>query len=163
MSDLSRSPDPLSVAERSIAVQQSEDFQRLRRSFLSFIVPLTVLFLAWYLLYVILAGWTHEFFAIKVFGNVNVGLLFGFGQVITTFAITMFYRSWADKRYDPHAEAIRAEMESGEILEDSATPGAGQGAADRDSAAPERSDGLADPGHAPGRHRADVPEEGDQR
>lgn len=114
-----RSPHPgLSVGDRSLAVQQSEDFQRLRRSFLTFIVPITVLFLAWYLLYVILAGWTHEFFAIEVLGNVTVGLLFGFGQVITTFAITMLYRWWADKKYDPHAEAVRAEMESGAILEE---------------------------------------------
>lgn len=118
--------DPSSVGARSLAVQQSEDFQRLRRSFLTFIVPITVLFLVWYLLYVILAGWTHEFFAIKVTGNITVGLLFGFGQVITTFVITMLYRWWADKRYDPHAEAIRAEMESGEILEDSARPADGQ-------------------------------------
>lgn len=50
--------------------------------------------------------------------SLNVGLLPGLGQVITTFAITMLYRSLADKRYDPHAESIRREMETGEILDD---------------------------------------------
>lgn len=105
-----------SVADRSIAVQDSEDFRRLRRSFLTFIAPLTVLFLVWYLLYVVLAGWSHDLFAHRVFGTTTVGLLLGLGQVVTTFAITMLYRWWADRRYDPRAEAIRREMESGEIL-----------------------------------------------
>lgn len=110
--------DPGTVGARSVAVQRSEDFQRLRRSFLSFIVPMTALFLLWYLLYVILAGFAPGLYAIPVLGSINVGLLMGLGQVVTTFVITMLYRSWADKRYDPHAEAIRHEMETGEILDE---------------------------------------------
>jgi uncharacterized membrane protein (DUF485 family) len=104
---------PDSVGARSIAVRDSHDFQGLRRSFLSFIVPMTALFLVWYLLYVILAGFAPGFFAIKL-----VGLVFGLGQVVSTFAITMAYRSWADKKYDPRAEAIRHEMETGEVFDD---------------------------------------------
>ena len=110
--------DDGSLGARSVAVSQSEDFQRLRRSFLSFIVPLTVLFLLWYLVYVLLAGFAPGLYAIAVFGSVNVGLLLGLGQIVTTFAITMFYRSWADRKYDPHAEAIRHEMETGKILDE---------------------------------------------
>jgi hypothetical protein len=30
----------------------------------------------------------------------------------------MAYRSWADKKYDPRAEAIRHEMETGEVFDD---------------------------------------------
>jgi uncharacterized membrane protein (DUF485 family) len=97
---------PDSVGARSIAVRDSHDFQGLRRSFLSFIVPMTALFLVWYLLYVILAGFAPGFFAIKLV------------QVVSTFAITMAYRSWADKKYDPRAEAIRHEMETGEVFDD---------------------------------------------
>jgi uncharacterized membrane protein (DUF485 family) len=109
---------PDSVGARSIAVRDTHDFQGLRRSFLSFIVPMTALFLVWYLLYVILAGFAPGFFAIKLVGNINVGLVFGLGQVVSTFAITMAYRSWADKKYDPRAEAIRHEMETGEVFDD---------------------------------------------
>ena len=109
---------PDDVGARSIAVQQSADFQRLRRSFLRFIIPLTVLFLAWYLVYVLLASFAPGLYATPVIGSINVGLLLGLGQVVTTFAITMLYRSLADKRYDPHAESIRREMETGEILDD---------------------------------------------
>lgn len=102
-----------SIADRSVAIRQKPEFLALRRSFVTFIAPLTVLFLLWYLAYVLIAGFAPDFFAQPVFGRINVGLLFGIGQFVTTFGITMLYRSWADKRYDPHAEALRHEMESG--------------------------------------------------
>lgn len=109
------SPHPDSVADRSVVVQRSPEFRQLKRSFMGFIAPLTVLFLLWYIVYVILAGWAPGLFAVKVFGYVTVGLLLGLGQVVTTFVITMLYRSWADKRYDPSASRLREEMERGEI------------------------------------------------
>lgn len=109
------SSHPESVAARSVVVQRSPEFQHLKRSFVGFIAPLTILFLLWYIVYVILAGWAPGLFAIKVFGEVNVGLLLGLGQVVTTFAITMLYRWWADKKYDPQTAELRAEMERGEI------------------------------------------------
>lgn len=110
---------PDHLADRSIAVQSSPEFQRLRRSFFTFILPLTVLFLLWYLAYVLLAGFAPDFFATRVGdSNITVGLLFGLGQFVTTFGITMAYRSWANKRYDPHAAELRDEMERGELTGD---------------------------------------------
>jgi uncharacterized membrane protein (DUF485 family) len=47
--------------------------------------------------------------AIPVFGNVNVGLLIGLGQVVTTFVITMVYVSYANRKLDPLAAEIRTE------------------------------------------------------
>ena len=44
--------------------------------------------MAWYFLYVLLADYAHDFMAKEVFGNVNVGLLFGLGQFVSTFTIT---------------------------------------------------------------------------
>ena len=109
-----------SVAERSEAIRQSPQFKELRRSFFRFIGPLTAAFLIWYLTYVILAGWAPGLFAISVWGNINVGLLLGLGQFVTTFTITMWYRRWADRKYDPEAAALRAQMESGELDEEAA-------------------------------------------
>jgi uncharacterized membrane protein (DUF485 family) len=48
---------------------------------------------------------------IKVWGNVNVGLLVGLGQFLTTFIITGIYVRFANRELDPRAEAIRAEFE----------------------------------------------------
>ena len=68
--------------------QQGAEFQDLRRRFRSFVFLMTALFLAWYFLYVLLAGYASDFMST---GNINVGLLFGLGQFVSTFAITMAY------------------------------------------------------------------------
>ena len=91
------------------AVQQSEKFQTLRKRHRSFVFPVLVVALLWYLAYVLLAGYAPEFMATPVFGNVNVGLLIGLGQVVTTFVITMVYVSYANRRLDPIAAEIRTE------------------------------------------------------
>ena len=72
---------------------------------------MTAFFLVWYGLYVVLGAFAHDFMAIKVFGNVNVGLLIGLGQFLTTFVITGLYVRFANRELDPRAAAIRAELE----------------------------------------------------
>ncbi|GAA4559737.1 DUF485 domain-containing protein [Pseudonocardia xishanensis] len=94
-------------------VQASPEFQALRSRLRRFVFPLTVGFLAWYLLYVLLASYAPSFMAIKLVGNINVGLVFGLLQFVSTFAITTWYVKWADKKFDPHATAIREEIEGG--------------------------------------------------
>jgi uncharacterized membrane protein (DUF485 family) len=91
------------------AVQSSEKFQTLRKRHRSFVFPVLALALLWYLAYVLLAGYAPEFMATPVFGNVNIGLLIGLGQVVTTFVITMIYVSFANRRLDPIAAEIRTE------------------------------------------------------
>lgn len=114
MSDTFAKPPPAGgsgTTHEEIAA--SADFAALKRTFRTFIFPMTALFLVWYFLYVLLAAFAPGFMSIKVFGNVNIGLLFGLGQFVSTFAITMTYRSWADKKYDAAAEQLRARLEGG--------------------------------------------------
>ncbi|MCG7304386.1 MULTISPECIES: DUF485 domain-containing protein [Micrococcaceae] len=106
------------LAERSIAVRDSQEFQNLKRSFMRFIAPMSVIFLVWYVIYIVLASYAPGFFGIKVFGLINVALLFGLAQVATTFIITTLYRRWADKKYDPLATTLGERMESGALLAD---------------------------------------------
>ena len=73
---------------------------------------MTAIFLIWYATYVLLGAFAHDFMAIKVLGNVNVGLLLGLGQFVTTFVITGLYVRFANKELDPRAEAIRSKLES---------------------------------------------------
>ena len=91
------------------AVQSSEEFQTLRKRHRNFVFPVLALALLWYLAYVLLAGYAPEFMATPVFGRVNVGLLIGLGQVVTTFAITMIYVTYANRRLDPIAADIRTQ------------------------------------------------------
>ena len=44
----------------------------------------------------------------------NVGLLMGLGQFVTTFVITMWYVSFANKKLDPISTEIRTELEAQE-------------------------------------------------
>ena len=96
-------------------VQASEEFAELRSRFRKFVFPVTGLFLAWYFLYVILAAYARDFMSTKVFGNINVGLILGLLQFVSTFAITTVYARWADKQFDPTAEKLREHWERGEL------------------------------------------------
>ena len=96
------------------AVQSSPEFQDLRHRLRSFVFPITGLFLAWYLLYVLLATYAPAFMSAKIGGNITVGLIFGLLQFVSTFAITIWYVRYADRRLDPLAEQLRGELESGE-------------------------------------------------
>jgi uncharacterized membrane protein (DUF485 family) len=92
-------------------VQLSPDFSELRRRFRRFVFPMTALFLVWYFVYVLLADYAHGFMSHKIGGNITVALLFGLGQFVSTFAITMIYVRWADRQLDPDAEKLRHQIE----------------------------------------------------
>lgn len=92
-------------------IMRSPEFVDLKRRFRTFIFPMAALFLAWYALYVLLAAFAPGFMSTRVVGNINVGLLFGLGQFVSTFAITMIYRSWADRSFDPAATELREQIE----------------------------------------------------
>ena len=93
------------------AVQATPEFQRLRRSHRSFVFPVLAGCLLWYLAYVLLASYAHDFMSIKVWGSVNIAMVLGLAQVVTTFAVTMWYVRFANKTLDPQASAIRDEIE----------------------------------------------------
>jgi len=86
----------------------------LRRRLRNFVFPMTAAFLIWYLLYVLMSDYAHGFMSTKVFGNVNVGLLFGLLQFVSTFLITWLYVRHANRHLDPIADKIRAEIEGGD-------------------------------------------------
>ncbi|MEY7972213.1 DUF485 domain-containing protein [Saccharomonospora xinjiangensis] len=92
-------------------IHASEDFQRLRSRLRRFVFPMTALFLVWYLLYVVLADYAHDFMSVKVVGNINVGLVLGLLQFVSTFAITGLYVRYANRKLDPIADRIRQDVE----------------------------------------------------
>ena len=95
-----------------IEIEESPRFVELKRTQRSFIFPFAIAFLVWYFAYVLLSSFARDFMAQPVWGDITVGLLFGLGQFVTTFAITMLYVSFANKRLDPIAEEIRSDLEA---------------------------------------------------
>ncbi|RAX47614.1 DUF485 domain-containing protein [Arthrobacter sp. AQ5-06] len=96
-------------------VQSTERFQKLRKRHRSFVFPMAVAFLLWYFAYVLLADYAVGFMSTKVWGNINVGLILGLLQFVSTFAITGFYVSYSNRKLDPIAAEIRHEIEGHEF------------------------------------------------
>jgi uncharacterized membrane protein (DUF485 family) len=101
--------------------QASPEFLELKRRFRRFAFPMTVAFLAWYLLYVLLSTYAHDFMSTKVVGDVNVGLIFGLLQFVSTFVITHLYVAYANKNTDPIAEEMRERLEHHEFARGAGT------------------------------------------
>ena len=96
-------------------VQSTEQFKELRKRHRSFVFPMAVAFLLWYFAYVLLADYAVDFMSTKVWGNINVGLILGLLQFVSTFAITGWYVSYSNRRLDPIAAEIRNEIEGHEF------------------------------------------------
>ncbi len=105
-------PDTDTTSDAYVAVQRSDEFQALRRKFRGFVLPMTAFFLVWYFLYVLLSIFAHDFMSTKVVGNINVGLIFGLLQFVTTFAITFIYARWANREFDPLADALGTRLDA---------------------------------------------------
>ncbi|WP_243393738.1 DUF485 domain-containing protein [Mycobacterium ahvazicum] len=97
--------------EDFVRMQATAEFQDLRHRLRRFVFPMTGFFLAWYLAYMLLATYAHSLMATRVLGNVNLGVLLGFGQFVTTFGITVVYLRFAGRILDPRAAKIRHELE----------------------------------------------------
>jgi uncharacterized membrane protein (DUF485 family) len=115
-------PAPAAEApDRYVAVQRSEEFAGLRKALRGFVFPMTVAFFLWYALYVILSAYARDFMSIKLIGHVNVALVFGLLQFVSTFLIAWLYSRFADRRLDPVADRIRAEI--GEVTHEHGSRG----------------------------------------
>jgi uncharacterized membrane protein (DUF485 family) len=91
-----------------LEIEQSPDFAELRRKFRSFVVPATIAFMAWYLLYALMSMWAHDFMSTKVVGNINVALVFGLLQFVSTFVIAWMYGKHMERNVDPLARELEA-------------------------------------------------------
>lgn len=104
------------VSDRAHAAYQriraTDDFAELKKSYLGFVVPMTIAFMAWYLLYVVCSNWAGGFMDHKLVGNINVALLWGILQFVTTFGIAWWYASFSARRMDPIADRLRAEFDA---------------------------------------------------
>jgi uncharacterized membrane protein (DUF485 family) len=87
-------------------LHQTSEFRELRARYRGFAIPATVAFLAWYLLYVMMSNWAGDFMGTKLIGNINVALVFGLLQFVSTFGIAWLYARHANKELDPLAEGL---------------------------------------------------------
>ncbi len=96
------------------AVQNSAEFQGLRKALRNFVFPTTAAFLVWYGLYVVLSAYARDFMNTKVVGHINVALVFGLLQFVSTFLIAWLYARYASRKLDPVSDELRAQIEGGQ-------------------------------------------------
>jgi uncharacterized membrane protein (DUF485 family) len=94
-------------------VQATPEFAQLRRRVRGFAFPVTAAFLLWYLAYVLLASYARDLMATPLLGAINLGLVIGLLQFVSTFVIAMVSVRHARRRIDPLADRIRDRVEGG--------------------------------------------------
>jgi uncharacterized membrane protein (DUF485 family) len=99
------SPDPY------LAVQQSAEFAGLRRALRNFVFPMTAAFFLWYALYVLLSAYARDFLDTKIVGHINIALVFGLLQFVSTFLIAWLYARYAERNIDPIADRLKVQVE----------------------------------------------------
>ncbi|MFF1508385.1 DUF485 domain-containing protein [Streptomyces sp. NPDC058326] len=96
-----------STAEIYLEVQRSPAFQEVRSRYRRFVFPAALVFLLWYLAYVVAATAAPGLMARPVAGAVNVAMVAGLGQFLTTFLLTWAYARHARLRRDRTALELR--------------------------------------------------------
>ncbi|MDX3185125.1 DUF485 domain-containing protein [[Kitasatospora] papulosa] len=99
------------AAEVYLEVQDSPAFREVRRRYRRFVVPAAAAFLLWYLAYVIAATTAHDLMARSVAGVLNVAMVAGLGQFLTTFLLTWAYARHARLHRDRVALELRWETQ----------------------------------------------------
>ena len=96
-----------------IEVQESEEFEQLRKTFRGFAFPMTIAFLAWYFAYVLASVYAKDFMSQPFLGmaHFNLGHFLGLMQFVTTFLITWLYIRHANTKLDPISSRIRERLE----------------------------------------------------
>ncbi len=108
--------------EKYLEVQRSDEFAGLRRRLRNFIFPTTVAFFLWYALYVLLSAYARGFMSVKLIGNINIALVLGLLQFVSTFLIAWYYSRFAARAVDPTADKIREELTAGAAARSASTP-----------------------------------------
>jgi uncharacterized membrane protein (DUF485 family) len=97
----------VAAAEVYLEVQRSAAFQEVRSRYRRFVVPAVVVFFVWYIAYLVTATTAPGLMARPVAGAVNVAMLAGLGQFLTTFLFTWAYARHARLRRDRAALELR--------------------------------------------------------
>jgi len=95
------------------AIARSPEFQELIAARRRFVLPATIFFLAWYIGFVLLAGYAPDFMARSVHEGLTVGYCLALTQFVMVGALGLMYLRRAERVYDPLAdEVVRRAIES---------------------------------------------------
>ncbi len=97
------------------AIDTNPKFQALHRKKLFFLWGLMVFSIIYYFMLPIGAAYFQDLFKIKVWGVVNVGLLFALSEFVVAWTIAFVYSRKANKEFDSMTQEIVNELNSGSM------------------------------------------------
>ncbi|SRR6478672_9047165 len=87
-------------------IERSDEFRELIKRRRSFVVPATIFFLAWYMGFIIVAGYAPDFMARSVYEGLTVGYCYALTQFLMVFVLGLWYLRKAEHEYDPLSDAV---------------------------------------------------------
>jgi uncharacterized membrane protein (DUF485 family) len=113
-----------------IAAERSPEFRDLVKKKKTFVVPATVFFLAWYLGFILLAGYAPDFMGEEfLVDGLTVGYVLALSQFVMVWGLAAWYLRKSDREFDPLAK--RAAQQA---LESTTTRAPGEGRFERGAA-----------------------------
>jgi uncharacterized membrane protein (DUF485 family) len=88
------------------AIEASPEFQELVTRRRKFVLPATIFFLAYYMAFILLAGYAEDFMASSVYEGLTVGYCLALTQFVMVFALGIMYLRKAERQYDPLAQRV---------------------------------------------------------
>ena len=86
------------AAHRLGGVEQSPEFRELVAARRRFVLPATIFFLAWYIGFILLAGYAPDFMGESVYQGLTVGYCLALTQFVMVFVLGLWYLRRADAR-----------------------------------------------------------------
>lgn len=102
------------------ALEKTPEFRELITRKKAFVLPATIFFLAYYMAFILLAGYAEDFMASSVYEGLTVGYVLALTQFVMVFVLGMLYLRKSDAEYDPLRARVVELAERG----GSADPGA---------------------------------------
>ena len=84
--------------------ERSPEFRELVAARRRFVVPATIFFLAWYLGFILLAGYASDFMGESVYQGLTVGYCLALTQFVMVFVLGLWYLRKSEKVFDPLAQ-----------------------------------------------------------
>ena len=96
-------------------IEHSPEFQELVHKRRAFVLPATIFFLAYYMGFILLAGYAEDFMASSVYEGLTVGYCLALTQFLMVFVLGIMYLKRSDRDYDPLARRVVEMAERGEV------------------------------------------------
>ena len=94
------------------AIDADPRFQQLHRRKSRFLWSLMALSILYYLLLPLGAAWFPQLFSRRVWGPVNIGILFALSEFVMAWTIAFLYARHASRSFDPMAAELRRDAGS---------------------------------------------------